>query len=235
MTVKTPPLSFKPEVLVEQVSRTLMNAILDDVFKGGERLVETKLQRQLGISRSPLREAFRELEKWGFVEILPRKGAFVKKISLQDIEEHFPVRVVLEALAARLACQRITAEDLQGMEEAFSGMKRAAQEKDAKLYWKCHLRFHEIFIAASGNPLLTSILRTLRVQTVWHRFYFQYHEENFRNSLALHRRILNLFVRHCADEEVIEEAVRDHLTKGFRRFIAYLKEQAPPRARQGSS
>lgn len=92
---------FKPTVLVENIYEILTDAIVKGVFKGGDQLVEAELRKQFGVSRSPIRESFRILEKKGLVEILPRRGAFVKKITARDIEEHFPVRSILEGLAAR--------------------------------------------------------------------------------------------------------------------------------------
>ena len=72
---------FRPTVLVERVSRILTEAIVEGALKGGDQLIEADLKEQFGISRSPLREAFRDLEKKGLVEIKPRKGTFVKKIT----------------------------------------------------------------------------------------------------------------------------------------------------------
>jgi DNA-binding GntR family transcriptional regulator len=91
---------FKPLLLAQQVSQVLTDAILDGRLASGEQLVETKLQAEFGISRTPLREAFRELEKRGLVEIFPRRGAFVRQLSRQDIDDNFPVRAALEGLAA---------------------------------------------------------------------------------------------------------------------------------------
>lgn len=229
---KKDKIEFRPVVLVEQITNILVNAILDDLLKGGEQLVETKLQKQFGISRSPLREAFRELEKRGFVEIIPRRGTFIKKISLKDIEDNFPVRTALESLAARLACKNISDQELSSLDKTFEGMKKAARQKDAKLFWKCHLAYHEILISSCGNPLLMGILKMLRMQTIWHRFYFQYHEEDFDRSLSIHRGILELLHAAPINEKKIEAAIRDHLAKGFERFIEYLKEH--PNERRGN-
>ena len=100
------PIDLKSSVLGEQVSQILMETILEGVLKGGDKLVEAELQKKFGISRSPLREAFRDLEKKGLVVIIPRKGSFVRRITQKDIEENFPVRSVLEGLAAKEAFQK---------------------------------------------------------------------------------------------------------------------------------
>ena len=223
-------IQFRPSFLVEQVTNVLINLILDDILKGGEQLLENKLQKQLGISRSPLREAFRELEKRGFVEIVPRKGTFVKKISLKDIENNFPVRTALESLAARLACKNISGRELSELDDIFEDMKKAASQKDAKLFWKFHLQYHEILISSCGNQLLIDMLKMLRMHTLRHQFYFQYHQEGFERSLSIHEGILELLHARPINEKEVEAAMRDHLAKGYERFVTYLKEHAAKEA-----
>ncbi len=118
LTGKIKDLEFRPHVLGEQVSRILTEAILEGVLKGGDQLIEAELQNQFGISRSPLREAFRDLEKQGLVVIIPRKGTYVKQVSRKDIQDNFPVRAVLEGLAAREAHPKVTDQILEGLSQA---------------------------------------------------------------------------------------------------------------------
>ena len=120
--------SFRPIVIGEQISRVLTDAIMEGTLKGGDQLVETELQEFFGVSRSPLREAFRDLEKRGLVVIVPRKGTFVKQISREDIEEIFPVRTALEGLAAKIAFNRMTASDLEEMGNTLEDMKKAVKK-----------------------------------------------------------------------------------------------------------
>ena len=159
------------------------------------------------------------------MEIIPRRGTFVKTITLKDIENNFPIRNVLESLAAKLACKNISRKEIGEIEKSFGGMKKAADQKDAKLFWKYHLQYHEILIASCGNASLIGILKMLRMQTLWHRFYFQYHREDFQKSLSIHRSILDLLHEKPIDEKKVEKAMQDHLAKGFDRFIIYLKDQ----------
>ena len=213
----------KPAVLVENVSRILSEAILEGALKEGDQLIEADLKGQFGISRSPLREAFRVLEKKGLVEIVPRKGTFVKKISRRDIEEHFPVRSFLEGLAAKEAYQRIIDEDLEEMTLEFENMRRAADKNDAKAYWEHHSLFHRVWINACANLLLIDLLTTLRMHTMWYRFSYKYYMEDFRKSLRIHKRILDLFKSKKSDPREIEAVVRDHIEMAVERFLAYLK------------
>jgi len=225
LTGKIKKLDFRPDVLGERVSRILTEAILEDVLKGGDQLVEAELQKQFGISRSPLREAFRDLEKKGLVVIIPRKGTFVRRITRKDIEENFPVRAVLEGLAAQEAYQKKTGEVLKEMAQALDKMTTAVKKNDTKAYWENHLVFHDIFIRASGNDILINILKTLRMHSLWYRFSYQYYKENLQRSLAVHQKIFDLFEDQDADKTEIGNLVQKHIQIAYQRFLAYLDEQ----------
>ena len=218
-------LNFRPHVLGEQVSNILTEAILVGVLKGGDQLIEAELQKQFGISRSPLREAFRDLEKKGLVAIIPRKGTFVKRITRKDIEENFPVRAVLEGLAAGEAYQKMSPEVLSKMEQILEKMSLAVKNNDTKSYWRNHLEFHDTFIKASGYDILIDILKTLRMHSLWYRFSYQYYQEDLQGSLDIHRKIYEFFRDQQADKQQIANLVQNHIQDAFQKFLAYLDEQ----------
>ncbi|MBE0585175.1 MAG: GntR family transcriptional regulator, partial [Desulfofustis sp.] len=207
-----------------QVAEMLTTAILEGQFKGGDQLVEQELQLRFGVSRSPLREAFRELEKNGLVDILPRRGTFVKRISRTDIQEHFPVRAVLEGLAARLAARLMQHDTLAALADTLNLMKTAVAAGDTGAYYRHHLVFHELFIQSSGNELLIATLQTLRMQNLWHRFSYQYYQESLENSFQVHQRIYDLFANQQADDEEIGRLVEDHINVALDRFLDYLSK-----------
>ncbi len=217
--------AFRPPVLTEQISQILMKAILEGALKHGDQLVETELQQQFGISRSPLREAFRDLEKKGLVVIVPRKGTFVKEVTRQDVEENFPVRATLEGLAARQAYARISKKELRDMEAALSKMTRAGETGDASLYRENHNRFHDLFIRASGNELLIELLKTLRVHRMWYFLAYHYHKDKMKESLAEHERILRLLKDEATNPEELELLVRHHIEDALEGFLEALEEQ----------
>jgi DNA-binding GntR family transcriptional regulator len=210
---------FRSVSLVDQIANALRDHILTGRFKGGDQLLEDSLKIEFGISRTPLREAFRVLEKEGLVAILPRRGTFVKRITRQDIEEHFPVRAILEGLAARLAYENLRDQDINKMEEVLEYMKGAAQRKDFIDYAKNHIAFHEIFINASGNETLIALLHNLRMHTLWHRYTHHYYKEDFRNSLKIHRQIIDLFKEKKVPAEEIEKVVRQHIEVALGPFL----------------
>jgi len=216
--------SFRSITLVDQIANALKDDILTGSLKGGDQLLEDSLKNEFGISRTPLREAFRVLEKEGLVEILPRKGTFVRRISRQDIEENFPVRAILEGLAASLAYANLAQQDINDMEEVFEYMKEAAQREDFIDYAKNHIAFHEIFINASNNETLIALLHNLRMNRLWHRYTYQYYKEDFRNSLKIHRRILYLFKKKNVSPEEIEKLVRRHIEIALEPFLASMEK-----------
>ena len=210
---------IRAQGLTEQVSHVLTEAILDGTLGPGESLIETDLQKQLGVSRSPLREAFRDLEKKGLVTIVPRRGTVVKEITRTDLEENFPVRATLEGLAARQAYPRMTPDQLSEMAAALEGMKQVGEAGDSEGYRKNHLKFHEVFIKASGNTLLIDILKTLRMHRLWYLVSFRYHHRNFELALAEHQKILDLFSSPETDPKVLERVVRGHIEEALEKLF----------------
>jgi len=215
---------FKPIGLVDQITEWLTGAILEGTIKEGDKLIEMRLQEQFGISRSPIREAFRELAKKGLVVILPRKGAFVKKVTRNDIEEQFPVRAVLEGLAARLAFERMKAEDLEEIEKTARKMEKAAAGNDEKGYWRYHHLFHDQLIEVSQNRLLIDTLQQIRIQSLMYKVANLYYKEDLNGALELHKKMLDLIKDRETDPQYIEEFVRGHIEKAKPRFLRYMDE-----------
>lgn len=226
LTQRLPGEPLGPTSLMEQISRVLKEAILEGILKGGEKLVEAELKEKFGVSRSPIREALRDLEKKGLVEIYPRKGAFVRPISSKDIKENFPVRAVLEGLAAKEALERFEPEQLLEMEKALRKMREAVQERDGRSYWEHHRLFHETFIQACGNQLLIGLLKDLRTHALWYRFSYQYYQEDLASSLAIHESMLGVFrTMDPKRGKELEQMVRAHIEQAMERFLSYLADQ----------
>ena len=218
---------FRPQYSVplsDQVVEFLTDAIIEGRLEDGQRLVENDLQRRFGVSRGPIREAFRVLDKNGLVQIVPRKGTFIKKISQKDIEEIFPILAYLESLAARIAIAHITNVDIENMELALTGMVEASTKKDFRSYLRNHFDFHKIFIKASKNDALIEIIERVRRQAVWFRFSYLYVEESFEYSLPVHRKILELFCKKDLDR--VEALVKEHFFIALERIIRLLESRS---------
>ena len=207
------PIDLESAGLPRRIARSLLEAILNRGLKGGDRLVETELQKLFGVSRSPLREAFRELEKRGLVEIRPRRGAFVKKVTRRDIEEHYPIQASLEGLAARQAHGRLTKDQRRQIDGCLQKMAAAAGNGETKMFLEHHERFHHVYIENCGNRQLIELIRDLRLRGTLVRYFFLHTPDYCRQSLEVHRRIYEAFCDADADPQQVEHLVRQHIEK----------------------
>ena len=215
---------FENLVLAEQITNILTKAVLEGEIKSGEQLVELEYQKLFDISRSPIREAFRKLEKMGMVEIIPRKGTFVKSLSQRDIEENFPVRASLEGLAAKMAYQNRDEYFLLDLEQKLKGMETAAQKHDSMRFWKEHSGFHEFFIEKSENKILRDVLFNLRTQSLWFQFSYKYFQEDLKRAYRVHEKILEMFRAEETEPEELEDFVKQHIEWAQDKFLQYLQE-----------
>ncbi len=194
-----------------QVYRSLREAIVTGKLKPGERIVEDRICAELGVSRSPLREALRRLEGEGLVSILPRRGAVVTEVTDRDGVNLFAVREVLEGLAARQAARHITADELAELENVCREMAGRIQAKDATHIVVLNTQFHDLIAKASRNRWARDFLAAIRAQT--RRIYRSSIESPDRapNSLAEHLLILDAL--KTGDFEAAERLAREHVCK----------------------
>ncbi len=148
-------------VLADQVKDRLLRDILAGRYPPEARIVETNLARQLGVSQAPVREALRGLEALGLIEILPFRGARVRRPSLGELLEAYAVRFELEALGARLGVPRMTDEDLAELEALAEAMQRAADADDRHEVAVADAAFHARILRLAGNRTLERVWRSL--------------------------------------------------------------------------
>lgn len=149
------------ETLAERIADHLAADIISQNIRPGEQLVETELATRLKTSRAPIRDAFHLLELKGFVEVIPRKGAFVRKFTAKEIDDVYQVRAALEDLVCQLAIPQLSAENLQRLEAALSEMKEALYLQDVKSYFQGNLLFHQVFLDAANNEVLKEVYSRL--------------------------------------------------------------------------
>ena len=140
--------------LREQIKDVILQRIVAGEYSPGERLVETRIAQELGVSQAPVREALRDLEQLGCVVHEPFRGCSVRAFSAEELLEAFPVRAALEALAARLAAERITEDELLRLAELLQRMRAAAQRGDAHDQSQANASFHATIVRAARNPTL---------------------------------------------------------------------------------
>lgn len=195
--------------LRDVVFQTLRQAILRGKLQPGERLMEIHLAQQLGVSRTPVREAIRMLEQEGLVIMIPRKGAIVAEITKSDLEDVLEVRAALEELAVKKACRNISQEQLQELKKAAGKFAASLQKEDLMACAQADVAFHEIISAATENRRLIQILNNIREQI------YRYRLENLKDKSS-HANLVEEHTAICRaleerSEEKASEAVRVHI------------------------
>ncbi len=155
--------------LVTTIVEQLESKIISGALKPGERLVEQTLCEQMGVSRSPLREAFRLLENRGFVKKEARRGVTVAKASLKEAIDVYVIRANLESLATSLAVRRNDPELVRILKELHEKMLQVARKGDRKTYYRLNNEFHSAVIRACGNEQLISMLDVFGKHTTRYR------------------------------------------------------------------
>ncbi len=147
-------------VLREQVKQWLLQRILSGDYAPGERLIETKIASELGISQSPVREALRELELLRFVESASFRGSWVREVTNEELIEIYPVRAALEEVAARAAAKRFGGD----VASLYAEIDAMANAEDLPSQVEHDVRFHRLIVEASGNTRLAEVWSSLQVE-----------------------------------------------------------------------
>lgn len=177
--------------LRDVVFQTLREAILRGTIKPGERLMEIQLSQQLGVSRTPVREAIRMLELEGLVNMTPRKGAAVAAISEKSLRDVLEVRCALEELSVRLACERMSWEQFEQLRTANVKFAQVAESEDITVIAKSDEAFHDIIYYSTDNDKLILLLNQLREQM--YRYRVEHIKMKERRSLLIreHQEIID--------------------------------------------
>lgn len=146
----------------DEVYENLRGAILNRLFKPGERLQVDEIAERLGVSLTPVRHAIQQLATEGLIEIKPRSGTFVATLSLEDIEATFDVRIALECLAAEKAMEHVRNADLQKLDDLLELLRKPViSEETLRKHEKANSELHQLLIEAAGNRRLTEIYKGL--------------------------------------------------------------------------
>lgn len=210
MKVKLERIQKHPS-LKDEAHQRIKTLILSDRLDGGDMLDIDWLASELGISRTPIREALLMLEQEGLVETLPYRGTFVADVSKKDVEEIYQVREVLEPLAVRLATPVIPDEELKEMQSLFASVGNDVERGDFEHYFQSDTQFHDLIMRYCGNEVLQQVLETLTDRI--HRVRV------FSRNLAVYH-MEQSFGEHCLILDAIME--RD-VTKAERLMTRHIK------------
>ena len=203
--------SYQP--LREVVFETLRDAIRKGILKPGERLMEIHLAEQLGVSRTPVREAIRKLELEGYVS----------NLSIKDINEVFEIRTSLDSLASGLAAERITDEELEHLQRLLVVIGEAIKEKNMEKIVEADTKFHDILYQASRNNRLVGIIYNLREQLTSFRAKSMAYPGRLEETLEEHRRIVDTIAQ--GDAVAAQKASEYHMERSEHTLLLSMEDK----------
>ena len=201
--------SYQP--LREVVCETLRDAIRKGTLKPGERLMEIQLAEELGVSRTPVREAIRKLELEGYVIMMPRRGTYVANLSIRDVNEVVEIRTSLDSLASGLAAERITDEELERLQRLLVAIGGYIEANDMEKIVETDTEFHDLLYQASRNSRLVGIIFNLREQLTRFRSTSMAFPGRLKATLEEHRRIVDAIAQ--GDVAEAQAAAEYHMEK----------------------
>ncbi len=193
----------------DAIADALENDIVAGEIVPGARLDETLLSARFGVSRTPVREALQRLASSGFAEQRPRRGTFVRKVSLREMVEMFEVMAELEALSTKLAARRLSKPQAEALDEALESCAKAAATGDTDAYYRANEVFHQLIYRASGNRFLAEQTRLLQSRLQPYRRLQLRAGDRMRQSLAEHRAVVSAL--KSGDGERVEAQVKAHI------------------------
>lgn len=195
--------------LSQQAIDLLREQIYNHVLIPGQRLDEAVLADQLGISRTPLREALKVLSSEGLVDLRPHKGCFVTELTLRDLEEIFPIMATLEGRVAHEVASKRTPAQLKALDVLHEKLERYAAANDVNRYYETNYAFHDQLQECAGNRWLRVVIGDLRKLLKLSRHHSLRLEGRLAASLAEHRALMQAL--HRRDTDGAERVMRDHL------------------------
>lgn len=200
----------KPAPLAQDLRDRLEEEILSGQRPPGSRLDESKLAQHFGVSRTPVREALRELAAADLVVLRPRQGAVVATVTVTQLLHMFEVMAELESFCARLAARRMTAEERRRLAEVHEGCRDLAERGEAHAYYDANRRFHEEVYAGSHNSFLEETTRGMRNRLSPYRRFQLQHPGRIMRSWNEHRAVVEAILK--GDAEAAAAAMTHHVT-----------------------
>ena len=197
--------------------------IVEGVLVEGEKVPERELCEKLGVSRTPMREALKVLATDGLVTLEPNKGARVRSVTIDDLEEVFPILGALEALAGELACINITDDQLVAISQVHSEMLKQFRADNMPGYFKQNQRIHELILEAAGNPTLTAVHQSLAMRVRRARYVANLTKRRWRQAVDEHEEMIK--VLHAREGKKLGAILKKHLENKISTVRSRLEEK----------
>ncbi len=216
----------KHKTLREQIVFSLRESIIRGELKPGTKLTEPELATRLGISRTPIRESFRQLESEGFLTVIPRKGAVVSNITRKDIEDFFELKSLLEGYAARVAAEKMTEKDIDKLIQINKELADCAENNNYERFFTKNEEFHNYFLTLCGNEKLVEIRDTMVKRFLGFRMAALSMPGRLMESVKQHEQAIKAFKK--GDGRLAEAVLVEHALLGG----DYLAEQVDRASRE---
>jgi len=208
--------------LRETVCEALRDAIRRGVLEQGERLMEVQLAEELGISRTPVREAIRKLEQEGYVIMLPRRGTYVSSLSVHDVKEIFEIRSALESLAISLATMRIEPEELEKLRALLVEIEGHIKREDIDKIVATDIEFHGLLYQVSRNERLVTIISNLKEQLARFRTLSMSYPGRLQKTLEEHRAMVEAIA--AGDLDAARDAAERHMEQAEETLLKAMRK-----------
>lgn len=209
------------QLLPERIAASLREAIVAGELGPGTRLIEQEIARRFGVSRVPLREAFRVLAGEGLVTIHPNRGAMVSEVSDAELAELFGVRALLEGHAAAKLAERADAQAIARLDAIVAAMKSAVRGRRLEVYYSLAAEFHDLLVRASGGPVLTQMYEQIRLLLRRYQAVMAGLPESPRRSILEHEEIIDAI--RTGDALFAEQAAKRHVIALVNRYHAAMQ------------
>lgn len=203
--------------LATLAQRELERQIISGEFAAGTKLNEADIAAVFGVSRGPVREAFRALDEAGLVRVEKNRGVFVRQVSLAEANEIYEVRAVLEGLIGRLAAKRIDAEQVEQLRAVVKKMAAHDKNRKAESYFELNVEFHELLARAARNQALqNNYRRVINELDLYRRETIARSTDNIPVSTREHEAIVNAVSQ--GDEKLAERLMTEHVLQSRERL-----------------
>ena len=197
--------------------------IIEGDLEPGAKVPERVLCERYSVSRTPLREALKTLASEGLLELLPHRGAWVARLTADDVDQMFPIMGALEALSGELACQNLTEEQFAEIQALHYQMVLHYTRRQLKLYFQVNQEIHEKILSASANPLLLQMYQTLAGRIRRARYVANMSDERWTQAVKEHEEILNALSKR--DGTALSDVLKRHLKNKCETVKSHLESE----------
>lgn len=201
--------------LTDEIVDIIRDRILKGEYKIGEKIKENQIATEFKVSRTPIREAFKQLENEGLIDYIPNRGCFAKGFTRQDIEDIYAVRRALEIMAVEWAVSRISDSQIEALKEQSELMEFYTSRKDSAKVLELNSAYHDIIYDAAGSRFMAQILRSYKEYIEQTRKVILYEQAYLEEILKEHKNILTAIIDR--DAEGAKAAMAAHLEMSQRR------------------